>query len=169
VPVRDQEHLLQALKQGPLPFEHQAGYSLAPPGAGLRLAEEVFTLTVLDPKGAVSIGGRRYTRADFEDALPVILVESPLPFAHVKSPMRVVGTANTFEATFDYDLLNASGKVLAHHFVTAASGTGARGTFAFTASFTVKYAQQGKLLVYEVSAANGKRTHESEIPLTLTP
>ena len=170
VPARDRAHLLEALSQGPLPFERQAGFVAAASGdTRLRLAEQVFTLTALHPKEAVTIDGKRYTRSDFEAETPVILVESPLPFAHVKSPLQVSGTANTFEATFDYDLLDASGKILAHHFVTATSGTGQRGTFTFTARFKIKYGQRGKLVVYEESAKDGSRIHQSDIPLTLEP
>ena len=58
---------------------------------------------------SVEIAGKSYTRADFEEQTPIILVESPLPFEEVTSPLRVTGTANTFEATFQYELLDARG------------------------------------------------------------
>ena len=156
--------LLKALRAGPTSAERAAGFT-----SRLGLAQIVYTLSQQHPSGAVTYEGHRYTRADFEDETPVILVESPLPFAHVTSPLRVTGTANTFEATFDYDLVGANGKLLAHHVVTATSGSGVRGTFAFTARFTVTHEQQGKLVVYELSAKDGSRIHESEIPLTLEP
>jgi hypothetical protein len=162
--------LEQALGSGPTAGERQAGLTTALPGSNpAALAQRVYTLTQFDPSGSVDVGGKTYTRADFEDETPIILVESPLPFAHVSSPLRVTGTANTFEATFDYDLVGADGKVLAHNFVTATSGSGVRGTFAFTARFTVPQEQQGKLVVYEISAKDGSRVHRSEIPLTLEP
>jgi hypothetical protein len=83
----------------------------------------------------------------------------------VRGPQLVVnGTANTFEATFEYDLV-MGGKVVAHHFETATSGTGTRGTF----SFTVPVTRSGlaKLVVFESSAENGRRIHVVEIPLRL--
>jgi germination protein M len=103
------------------------------------------------------------------DTLPPIVVESPLPNETVRSPLHASGTANTFEATFNYDLLNAEGKVLSHHFETATSGSGTRGTFDFSVPFTVDRVQSGTFVVYEISAANGKRTHEVRIPIRLEP
>ena len=50
----------------------------------------------------------------------------------MSSPLRVTGTANTFEATFNYELNDTDGKVVDKNFVTATSGTGTRGTFDFT-------------------------------------
>jgi hypothetical protein len=78
----------------------------------------------------------------------------------------VAGTANTFEATFEYDLLDPAGKVLAHDFVTATSGSGTRGTYDFQIPFEAPNGV-GKLVVYERSAADGSRIHEIEIPLSL--
>jgi hypothetical protein len=82
----------------------------------------------------------------------------------VTSPLRARGTANTFEATFQYDL-RAGGKVLKTHFVTATSGTGTRGTFAVDIPFAAS--GQGMLVVYELSAKDGSRIHEVAIPLVL--
>jgi len=137
--------------------------------SGAALADVVYTLTQFRNVNTVEINGKRYTRADFEDETPLILVESPLPFQAVHSPLHATGTANTFEATFDYDLVGPDGKVIAHNFVTATSGSGTRGTFDFTAPFTVSQGGEGKLVVYELSAKDGSRIHEVEIPLTLEP
>jgi hypothetical protein len=139
----------------------------AQPRAGL--AQIVYTLSQFPGVKAVEINGKRYTRADFEDETPIILVESPLPFQTVHSPLRVTGTANTFEATFNYDLIGPDGKVIAQHFVTATSGSGTRGTFDFTVPFTVAQVGSGKLVVYELSAKDGSRVHQVEIPLQLEP
>jgi Immunoglobulin-like domain of bacterial spore germination/Sporulation and spore germination len=179
---------LRALLRGPSKVEQQLGITSDMPDSGhvvleslsggvARLttsdlskfaqAQVVYTLTQFPTVKAVEVNGKRYTRADFEDETPIILVESPLPFEHVKSPLRATGTANTFEATFNYDVVDADGKVVATHFVTATSGTGTRGTFDFTAPFTVDRSGLGKLKVYELSAANGSRIHQSEIPIYL--
>ncbi len=131
------------------------------------LAQLVYTLTQFPTVESVVLDSREYTRASFENLTPAILVESPLAFEDVASPLRARGTANTFEATFDYELADSSGNVLAKHFVTATSGNGMRGTFAFKAPFTVSSGGPGTLTVYEVSAANGKRLHAVEIPMQL--
>jgi hypothetical protein len=57
--------------------------------------------------------------------------------------------------------------VLAHHFVTATSGSGTRGTFDFAAQFTAAQSGPGKLVVYEISAANGSRIHQVEVPVRI--
>ncbi|HZO63288.1 MAG TPA: Gmad2 immunoglobulin-like domain-containing protein [Gaiellaceae bacterium] len=159
----DRASLLAAVAAGPTEEERAIGFTQGE--ATERTAEEVYTLSQFDPTKPVDAGGASHTRGDFEELTPAILVESPLPFASVSSPLRVWGTANTFEATFDYELVDASGKVLSKHFVTATSGTGTRGTY----DFTVRFAGAGaaKLRVFELSAADGSRIHQVEIPLTI--
>jgi germination protein M len=131
------------------------------------LAQVVYTLTQFPSIHTAVVNGTSYTRADFEDVTPTILVESPLPEETVRSPLHATGTANTFEATFDYDLVGPDGTVLAHHFVTATSGSGTRGTFDFTAPFTPEQSGPGKLVVYEISAADGSRIHQVEVPIRI--
>jgi hypothetical protein len=142
-----------------------------PEGAGdlsqAGLAQVVYTLTQFPGVKAVEIGGSRLTRADFEDLTPAILVESPLPFETVSSPLRATGTANTFEATFNYELTDADGEPVAKSFVTATSGSGTRGTFDFTAPFHVERPGSGELVVFEISAEDGSRTKVVRIPLRL--
>ena len=130
------------------------------------LAQAVYTLTQFATVRAVEIDRRRLTRADFEAETPPILVESPLAFSAVSSPLRARGTANTFGATFEYDVVDGAGKVVSHHFVTATSGSGTRGTFEFSAPFSAS--GDGKLVVYEISAEDGSRIHQVEIPLRLS-
>jgi germination protein M len=130
-------------------------------------AQIVYTLTALPNVKRVSFGGGNPVgRKAFEKQTPAILVESPLPGEQVEPGFDVTGTANTFEATFNYELLGASGKVLSKNFVTATSGSGTRGTFAFTVPYEAE-PQAGTLRVFELSAANGSRINESEIPLQL--
>jgi germination protein M len=161
----DRASLLAALRAGPTDRERAIGFTQ---GEGNeRTAQEVYTLSQLAPKQAVDVGGRSYTRADFEGLTPVILVEAPLPFATVSSPLRLRGTANTFEATFEYELLDSAGKPLAKHFVTATSGSGTRGTYDVVIPFGPP-GGTGRLLVYELSAADGSRIHQVEIPLAFT-
>ena len=105
------------------------------------------------------------TRADVEEQAPAILVESPLPGARVPAPLRVRGTANTFEANVEWELVTASGAVVASGFTTAACGTGCRGAFAFEKSFDA--AGAATLRLFERSAADGSETKVVEIPLVL--
>jgi immunoglobulin-like protein involved in spore germination/sporulation and spore germination protein len=130
------------------------------------LAQIVYTETALPLVESVAIDGESFTRADFEEQTPSVLVESPLPFAEVTSPLRATGTANTFEANFQYELLGADGEVVDENFVTATSGTGTRGTFDFT---TGEFDDITALVVFESSAEDGSRMHEVEIPLTTAP
>ena len=132
------------------------------------LAQAVYTLTQFAPTRPVLVNGRRYTRADFEEFTPAILVESPLPEQNVARPLRMMGTANTFEATFEYELVDPAGEVIAKHFVTATSGSGTRGTFDVTVPYPAGHAGLGKLVVYESSAKDGSRIHVVEISVRLT-
>jgi len=130
-------------------------------------AQIVYTLTQFPTVKAVELNGARLTRADFEDFTPAILVESPLAFEGVKSPLRVTGTANTFEATFEYELADPDGQILADHFVTATSGSGTRGTFDLTIDYATDREGLGALIVFERSAKDGSRIHLVEIPLRM--
>jgi hypothetical protein len=134
------------------------------------LAQVVYTVTQFSTVDRVQSGCRpgKLTRATFEDETPQILVESPTPAAEVKSPLRITGTANTYEATFMYELKDAKGGLLAGGFVTATSGSGTRGTFDKTIPFEVSE-PGGTLTVYVTSAEDGSRTNEVEIPLELQP
>jgi hypothetical protein len=130
-------------------------------------AQVVYTLTQFPSVQIVRIdGGTKLTRGDFEEQTPQILVESPLPNETVTSPLRMRGTADTFEATFQADVLDSSGNKLASRTITATSGSGQRGTYA--ASIPVD-APPGpiRLVVYEVSAADSSHLHQVEIPLQL--
>jgi hypothetical protein len=133
------------------------------------LAQVVYTLTqfptVRGVQTARSIGDTRpLTRADFEDVTPAILVESPLPHERVASPLRVSGTANTFEATFVARLLDSAGRELARKVVTATSGSGMRGTYDAALTFP-DTATPRWLEAYEPSAENGRPLHKVRIPV----
>ncbi len=132
------------------------------------LAQIAYTLMQFDTvkrvsfNGAVPVGARA-----FEEQTPAILVESPLAGEDVESGFEVTGTANTFEATFQYELLDADEKVLKKDFVTATSGSGTRGTFSFTVPYEASGPTEGRLVVFEISAEDGSRTNERSIPLSL--
>lgn len=133
------------------------------------LAQLVYTATQFPTVKSVGSGQARYTRKSSEDYTPAILVESPLPFETVSNPLRASGTANTFEANFQYELVNPAGNVVDENFVTATSGTGTRGTFEFTTKPYTGEAGEGELVVFELSAKDGSRINEVRIPVQLAP
>jgi spore germination protein GerM len=105
------------------------------------------------------------TREDYEDLTPAILVETPAVGDTISSPMELAGTANTFEATLNYELLGADGEVLAGNFLTATCGTGCRGTFEASVPFEWMGEPRGTLVAFEISAKDGSRINVVEIPL----
>jgi len=149
----------------------------------VRIAQVVNTLTQfkgvtrvafkLDGKKVESIGGEGImvsppvSRADFDSALPAIMLESPLPLSTIASPVRITGSANVFEAQFRVRVTDAAGKVVADKPVMATSGSGTRGLF--NELITYKPAKHGKgsITVYEVSAEDGSETNPIEIPIYL--
>jgi Immunoglobulin-like domain of bacterial spore germination/Sporulation and spore germination len=131
-------------------------------------AQIVYTLTQFPTVRRVSLNGASPAgRRAFEAQTPAVLVLSPLPGAEVESGFEVTGTANTFEATFQYELRDNSNRVIADDFVTATSGSGTRGTFRFAVRYDVPSAPFGRLVVFEISAADGSRINEQSIPLQL--
>lgn len=109
------------------------------------------------------------TREDYEDQAPPTLVETPAVGDALSSPLRLSGTSNVFEATSNYELLDAAGNVIAEGFVTATCGTGCRGTFDVEVPFDWSGEPRGTLLVFELSAEDGSRVNVVEIPLTFAP
>jgi len=164
---------VNALRLGPTELEATLGLTTALPETQdtelprLALAQLVYTLTQFSSTDSAEIDGVNYTRADFEDLTPAILVESPLSFEEVTSPLRATGTANTFEANFQYELTDTDGRIIAEDFVTATSGTGTRGTFEFSVPFEVDFDGVGSLIVFESSAKDGSRINLVEIPLRM--
>lgn len=134
-----------------------------------RAAEIVATLTQFPTVQAVELDGKRLTRLEIEDVTPSILVESPLPEARVAAPLRITGTANTFEASLIIEVLDADGTTLTRKIVTATSGSGTRGTFDTEIGFDTAGEQAGTLYAYEASAEDGSPIHQVRIPLTLLP
>jgi hypothetical protein len=132
------------------------------------LAQIVYTLTQFPTVKTVEFAGKRYTRKSFEALTPAILVESPLPFETVANPLRARGTANTFEANFEYEVVEPEGRIVDTHFVTATSGTGTRGTFDFKSRpYEISREGLGALIVLERSAKDGSRINVVEIPVQM--
>jgi germination protein M len=145
-----------------------ATVELSRPLAQDAAAQLVYTLTQFPTVRRVDLGADAPVgRRAFENETPAILVESPLPGEAVKPRFEVTGTANTFEATFNYELKDDAGRVLSEDFVTATSGSGTRGTFRFTVEYELDEPADGTLVVFELSAEDGSRINEHEIPLRL--
>jgi germination protein M len=140
-------------------LNHTASAEVAYTASQFASVKEVEIVGGSEPSGSV-------TRATFEDVAPAILVERPSPFEQVSSPLRVSGTANTFEATLQLELLSSTGKLLAEKTVTATFGTGTRGTFDATLAFS-SAPGAATLVAFEYSAKNGSRINVIRIPLEL--
>jgi hypothetical protein len=148
-----------------------------------RIAQVVYTLTQfpsvtgvlfkIDGKAVDKLGAdgvpvdKPQTRADWESQTPAILVATPLPYDKVKSPVHVVGTANTFEATFKVKITDSTGAVLTDTSVKATSGSGTRGTFDQAITFTGGKPGTLTMTFYEASAQDGTPTNVVNIPVTL--
>lgn len=150
-----------------------------------RLAQVVYTLTQFSTVEKVSfmLNNKPVTtfsseglildhpvgRSDYEDVTPAILVENPAVGDTIASPVHLTGTANTFEAAFTIDVIDANGNLLQEQHAQATSGTGTRGTFDVSVPFKVKEQQSGKVEVFELSAKDGSKINVVEIPVTLSP
>jgi germination protein M len=150
----------------------------------LRVAQVVYTLTrfpsvervafMIDGQPVEAIGGEGImvdppvTRAAFADnTLPAILLESPGPWQEVSSPLRLTGTSNTFEATFNYEIVDPAGIIVAEGFGTATAGTGTWGTFDVTVPYEIARPGVGAVIVFESSAKDGSRINLVEIPVDM--
>ena len=80
---------------------------------------------------------------------------------HVKSPVKISGSADVFEAQFAVDVTR-DGKVLFTDEIHASAGSGTRGTWDFTF-----HLDPGKyiLVFYEPSAKDGSKTNIVKVPI----
>jgi hypothetical protein len=141
------------------------------PSRAWAIAQVVYTLTQFPSvRGVVfedtRVPGKGLTRADMEDWTPAIFVESPVIGETVDNPIRVSGTANTYEANVLLRL-EARGKKLAERFVTATSGSGTRGTFEGAIRAPAGTSGPVTLVAFEQSAATGRPINVVRIPLRL--
>ena len=146
-----------------------------------RIAQVVFTVTrfptvhkvafEVDGKTITSFGGAGVVlngpvgRADFEDRAPAVLVESPMIGDTARTPLRVWGSADTFEARFRLKVTDTTGRTAADVMVKATSGTGTRGTFDVTFPFKAARTGTGLLTAYVLSAKDGRAVTVDTLPL----
>ena len=151
----------------------------------LRVSQVVFTLThfptvesvefMIDGQLVEAIGGEGIivsppvSRAAFADnTAPAIFLETPAPWQEVSSPLRLTGMSNTFEATFLFEIVDPTGRIVEEDFVTATAGSGTWGTFDVTIPFEIEREGVGALIVFEESAKDGSRINLVEIPLRMS-
>jgi hypothetical protein len=104
------------------------------------------------------------------DGKPAVIITSPAPGAKVKSPLRVTGTADVFEATFRIQLVDASTgtTVFSEQMVMASCGTGCRGTFDIVMGFP-PITGALKLKAFEYSSKDGHRIDLAEVAVVGAP
>jgi Immunoglobulin-like domain of bacterial spore germination/Sporulation and spore germination len=155
----------------------------SPAAMPLRIAQVVYTLTqfptvtgvrfAIDGQGVTAVGGvpvqSPQTRAMYRGYLPAITVRSPVIGAQVTSPVTVSGTADVFEATVSVRIGDSAGHEIARTFTTASCGTGCRGDYSVTVSYSVPRTQPGTIEVFESSAKDGQPVNVQLIPVTLAP
>ncbi len=160
-------------------FESAASPSAMP----LRIAQVVYTLTqfptvtgvrfAINGQGVTVVGGvpvqSPQTRAMYGGYLPAITVQSPVIGAQVTSPVTVSGTADVFEAVVSVRILDSAGHEIARTFTTASCGTGCRGDYSVTVSYSVPRTEPGTIEVFESSAKNGLPVNVQLIPVTMAP
>jgi germination protein M len=149
----------------------------------LRIAQVVNTVTQFKGVDTVAfkIGGKKVEsiggegimvsppvdRADFESALPAIMLESPLPKSSIGNPVRIRGNANVFEAQFVVRITDAAGNIVAEKPVMATSGTGTRGTFNELIKYKAAKHGRGSITVFEPSPKDGSEINKVKIPVNL--
>lgn len=99
----------------------------------------------------------------------VLAVSSPAPGDGFASGSTVTGCTNAFEASFQWELLDADGEVIASGHEMATCGSGCVGTFEFTVDHEVTSAGSGTLRVFTESAEDGSVQDEYEVPVQLQP
>lgn len=148
-----------------------------------RVAQVVFTATQFDSIESVAfkvdgatldtLGGEGIilegpqTRADWEDYAPAILVESPVrgDTVPLSGSLRVLGSANVYEAEFRIEITDGDGLIIADESVMATSGSGTRGTFDATLELEPGKTGLGSIVVFYDSPKDGSRVVVDEVPL----
>lgn len=113
-------------------------------------------------------GGIHLSEAASVEPSPIV-VTTPRPQDVVTSPVTIAGTADVFEAVVSIRIIDTIGNVVAETTTMATCGTGCRGDFSTEVAFAVAEEQPGEIVVYEVSAKDGRPINEVRIPVTLVP
>lgn len=151
----------------------------APPVAlSARLAQIVYTVTAFSNVTSVIIEiaktrvvnfagvdlSNPVGRSQVTAALPGVLLESPGVGSTLQGQLAVSGVA-TFNGTYDIQLLDSSGKLLANVTDTAAVGE----KFTQTLPFTIASPQTGEIKVFARPTVTSQPVQEYQFGLPLTP
>jgi hypothetical protein len=164
-------------------FTSSFGSAAGPSTMPLRIAQVVYTLAQfpsvtgvrfeINGQGVTVIGGvpvqDPQTAAMYDGYLPAIIVRNPVIGEQVTGPVTVSGTADVFEAVVSVRILDSAGGEIARTFTTASCGTGCRGDYSVTVSYTVPKEEAGTIEVFESSAKDGQPVNVQLIPVTLAP
>lgn len=153
-----------------------------------RLAQVVFTATrfadvdsvlflidgepvgVFSGEGLVLDGPQ--TRDDYQDWLPLIMIEDPATGSEVEGPgtFTVSGVANTFEANLVYSVVDLrTGETVVEDFTTATCGTGCWGEFSFTVPVDATEVTQYQIEAFEYSARDGAKVNVATAVVAVSP
>jgi Sporulation and spore germination len=151
----------------------------APPAAlSARLAQIVYTVTAFPNVTGVimeiaknrlaNFAGVNLTspvgRSQVTAALPGVLLESPGVGSSLQGQLAVSGVT-TFNGTYDIQLLDSGGKLLANVTDTAATGE----KFTQALPFTITSAQTGEIKVFARPTVTSQPVQEYQFGLPLTP
>ncbi len=158
-------------------------------GETMRLAQVVFAVTQFDGIDRVKFHidgmpqdpilsegfevGDGFTRDDFDNVRPSILIEQPFPGAEAANPLVIRGESNTFEATVRYAITTGGGDgvVVTEGFTTATGGNGVWGTFEVIvdlSGFASDYESgPGSTIMWEDSPRDGTQLGVVEVPIVL--
>jgi hypothetical protein len=137
-----------------------------------RVAEVVFTLTALPSVDTVHFSIEGEPRATLggegivvdgigretlqENVLPPIFLEDPFNGEKLAQPLRFGGMTNAFEATVNYEVVDAAGTMLAKGVTTATCGSGCWGGFSVEVpTFAAGFVPPVTLRVFDYSEADG--------------
>jgi spore germination protein GerM len=138
----------------------------------LRVAEVVFTLTALPSVDTVRFSIEGEPRATLggegivvdgigrealqDNVLPPIFLEDPFDGEKLAQPLRFGGMTNAFEATVNYEVVDAAGTMLAKGVTTATCGSGCWGGFSVEVpTFAAGFVPPVTLRVFDYSEADG--------------
>jgi Predicted solute binding protein len=112
------------------------------------------------------------TPSPSESSAATIDIQSPVDGSTVAVPVRMRGTANTFEAALTVDALNEAGDILCVRHIMATSGSGTPGTWETRLGFAPESDTEiapVTLRAYELSAKDGSITNLVERKVSLSP
>jgi len=111
-------------------------------------------------------------RSAVDERLPIqtsnnyISVAAPAPYAKVKSPLVVAGTANAFEGTVQVVVRNQNGLVVGRTFTTASTADiGEHGDYRAVVLFDASPGENLVIEVFEESSRDGLPVYMVRIPV----